>query len=282
VRRRRRRSSRRGTTASSDSFDLFLDALCNALGVVMFIMLMIVIFTQSAGTSDAVMDAKSMEEAIESADAQARASEAQLQEVLQAIAALPPRGDPQLLEQWRVGQAQLARTAEQLRSAGDALAAQRKELSASMAALAVVRRTMTSTQQEIKELELARARRTEPRQFIRLAKLRPDVRPQTVQLLCADGRLCSANFTDRLQRISEPKGQGELVNNAAQAKEAMLRYLAGKDPTKVRVEIAVWPSGFGAYKLLEPELIAGRFAFNPIPVATGQTIGEEGPYRGVQ
>jgi hypothetical protein len=280
--RRRRRSARRGATSSSDSFDLFLDALCNALGVVMFIMLMIVIFTQSAGTSESVMDAESMEKAIEAANEEARASEAQLQEVLQAIAALPPRGDPKLLEQWRAGQAELAKAAEQLRSVGDSLAAQRKDLAATQAALAELRRTMTSTQREIKELEVARARRVEPQQFIRLAKLRPDVRPQTVQLLCADGRLSSANFTDRLQRISEPKGQGERVQDATQAKEVVLRFLAGKDPGKVRVEIVVWPSGFGAYKLIEPELIQGRFAFNPIPVATGQTIGEEGPYRGVQ
>lgn len=280
--RRRRRSTRRGATASSDSFDLFLDALCNALGVVMFIMLMIVIFTQSAGTSDAIMDAESMEKAAEAADAQAKASEAQLQEVLQAIAALPPRGDPKLLEQWKAGQAELAKTADALRSVGDSLSAQRKDLSAALAALSELRRTMTSVQQEIKELELARARRSEPRQFIRLAKLRPDIRPQTVQLLCADGRLCSANFTDRLQKISEPKGQGEIVQSAAQAKEALLRFLAGKDPAKVRVEIVVWPSGFRAFKLLEPELIQAQFAFNPIPVASGQTIGEEGPYRGVQ
>jgi len=280
--RRRRRRTRRGATASSDSFDLFLDALCNALGVVMFIMLMIVIFTQSAGTSDAIMDAESMEKAAEAADAQAKASEAQLQEVLQAIAALPPRGDPKLLEQWKAGQAELAKTADALRSVGDSLSAQRKDLSAALAALSELRRTMTSVQQEIKELELARARRSEPRQFIRLAKLRPDIRPQTVQLLCADGRLCSANFTDRLQKISEPKGQGEIVQSAAQAKVALLRFLAGKDPAKVRVEIVVWPSGFRAFKLLEPELIQGQFAFNPIPVASGQTIGEEGPYRGVQ
>jgi len=280
--RRRRRSARRGATASSESFDLFLDALCNALGVVMFIMLMIVIFTQSSGTLDSVMSAESMEKATEAADAQAKASEAQLQEVLQAIAALPPRGDPKLLERWKSGQAELAKTTEELRGVGDSLAAQRQDLSAAFAALSELRRTMTSTQQEIKELELARARRTEPRQFIRLAKLRPDVRPQTVQLLCADGRVCSANFTDRLQRISEPKGQGEIVQDAAQAKEAVLHFLAGKDPAKVRVEIVVWPSGFRAYKMLEPELIQTRFAFNPIPVATGQTIGEEGPYRGVQ
>ncbi len=282
MRRRRRRSSRRGATASSDSFDLFLDALCNALGVVMFIMLMIVIFTQSAGTSDSVMDAESMERAIEAADAQAKASEAQLQEVLRAIAALPPRGDPKLLEQWKTGQAELARTAEELRNVGESLAAQRQEQAAAFAALSELRRTMTSTQKEIKELEFARSRKAEPRQFIRLAKLRPDSRPQTVQLLCADGRLCSANFTDRLQRIREPQGQGEIVQNAAQAKDAVLRFLAGKDPAKVRVEIVVWPSGFGAFKLLEPELIQTRFVFNPIPVATGETIGEEGPYRGVQ
>ena len=68
--RRRRRGGRKSSSLAGDPLDLFLDAITNALGVVMFILLMVVLFGRAsdsqsetaAPTAVEVREARDLEE----------------------------------------------------------------------------------------------------------------------------------------------------------------------------------------------------------------------------
>lgn len=282
ISRRRRRRRRRSGTNSSDAFDLFLDALCNALGVVMFIMLMVVIFTKSADQIEKVINPQEAAEEITRLESEAQQLEQKLTEVLSALASLPTIGDPKLIERWESAAKKLEESHERMRSESDTAQEIRKQFSARRKAQSALQERESALERSIESLARARTDKRGAIQFIRLARLRWDSRPNVVQILCADGRVAAAQFAGNGQRISEPKGSGTLVNDDKSAQAVFQEIFAGKSPADYRVEIVIWPSGFSSYKLLEKVIVDAKFAINPIPVPTGQTMGEEGPYRGVQ
>jgi hypothetical protein len=279
--RRRRRRRRTGTT-SSDAFDLFLDALCNALGVIMFIMLVVVIFTKSADKDEKPIDPKAAAEEIARLETEAQKLELKLISVIAALSSLPTVGDPTLLEKWKVATKNLESTHERMRSEAEAYQKMRKQLEARQGAQSELLEEKIAIDKTTNALAQARTTKRGAVQFIRLARLKWDSHPKFVQILCADGRVSAANFTVKGQRILEPIGIGTIVNDDKSAQQVFNQLFAGKSPNDYRVEVVVWPSGFAAYKKLEKVIIDTKFAINPIPVAAGDSMGEEGPYRGVQ
>ncbi|MFM9180438.1 MAG: hypothetical protein ACKOV8_04200, partial [Phycisphaerales bacterium] len=90
--RRRRTRRRRASALAGDPLDLFLDAITNALGVIMFILLMVVIFGRAG-------EEKSPEPRPDLREVQQL--EERRQELLAKIQALPPAGDPELAARWK-------------------------------------------------------------------------------------------------------------------------------------------------------------------------------------
>ncbi len=99
-RRSRRRRRRKGAT-TTDAFELFLDALCNALGVIMFILLCVVVFAKSPDADAQVIDPAKVVAEMATLEAEASQLEGQLTAVLAALAAMPPSGDPELIRRWK-------------------------------------------------------------------------------------------------------------------------------------------------------------------------------------
>ena len=279
--RRRRRRRRTGTT-SSDAFDLFLDALCNALGVIMFIMLVVVIFTKSADKDEKPIDPKAAAEEIARLETEAQKLELKLFSVIAALSSLPTVGDPTLLEKWKVATKNLEATHERMRSEAEASQIIRKQLGTRQGAKSELQEKKDAIEMTIEALAQARTSKRGAVQFIRLARLRWDSHPKFVQILCAGGRVSPANFTVKGQRFFEPVGIGTIVTDDKSAQQVFNQLFAGKSPNDYRVEVVVWPSGFSAFKKLEKIIIESKFSINPIPVPVGDSMGEEGPFRGVQ
>ncbi len=279
---RRRRRHRHSGTTSSDAFDLFLDALCNALGVIMFIMLVVVIFTKSADQDEKPIDPKAAAQEIARLEKEAQQLELKLRSVIAALSSLPAVGDPTLIEKWKVASKKLEATHERMQFEAEASQIILKQLGASQGSKSELQEQKEAIEKSIDALAQARTSKRGAVQFIRLARLKWDSHPKVLQILCAGGRASLANFTVKGQRIFEPNGIGTIVNDKNSAQQAFNQLFAGKSPNDYRVEIVVWPSGFAAYKKLEQVIIEAKFSINPIPVATGDSMGEEGPYRGVQ
>ena len=279
---RRRRRRRRSGITSSDAFDLFLDALCNALGVIMFIMLVVVIFTKSADQDEKPIDPKAAAQEITRLETEARQLELKLSSVIAALSSLPTIGDPTLIEKWKVATKKLEATHVRRQYEAEASQIIGKQLGARQGAKSELQEQKVAIEMTIDALAQARTSKRGAVQFIRLARLRWDSHPKVVQILCADGRVSAANFTEKSQRILEPIGIGTIVSDDKSAQQVFNQLFAGKSPNDFRVEVVVWPSGFAAFKKLEKVIIEAQFSINPIPVATGDSMGEEGPFRGVQ
>ena len=83
--RRRRRGGRKSSSLAGDPLDLFLDAITNALGVIMFILLMVVLFGRASDSkSDAAAPTKAEVR-------EARDLEDKRQQMQAKLDALPPR-----------------------------------------------------------------------------------------------------------------------------------------------------------------------------------------------
>lgn len=91
--RRRRRGGRRSASLAGDPLDLFLDAITNALGVIMFILLMVVLFGRASDTPQPATEASEVREAQE--------LERQVRDLQARLDALPPAGDPELAARWK-------------------------------------------------------------------------------------------------------------------------------------------------------------------------------------
>ncbi|GDY06147.1 hypothetical protein LBMAG51_09340 [Phycisphaerae bacterium] len=248
----------------------------------MFIMLVVVIFTKSADQDEKPIDPKAAAQEIIRLEKEAQQLELKLSSVIAALSSLPTIGDPTLIEKWKVASKKLEASHERMQSEAEASQIIRKQLGASQGAKSELQEQKVAIEMSIDALAQARTSKRGAVQFIRLARLKWDSHPKFVQILCAGGRVSAANFTVKGQRIFEPNEVGTIVNDDKSAQQVFKQLFAGKSPNEYRVEVVVWPSGFAAYKKLEKVIIEAKFSINPIPVATGDSMGEEGPYRGVQ
>lgn len=269
TRRRRRRPAPESGRVVEDAFDLFLDALANTFGVIMFIALMIVIFAPpiSAETRD-----ETRVDATEAARVAALLRDAAALEA--EIASLPPAGDPALA----------TRRAE----LDHEIAAERERLAARLASIAERADAVRAAHREAREhLERTReltARRAEVERrlaatatttsFVRVSRFRDDLR-RPLLLFVADGGVERVEPAPGQTRVV-PGGPGssarrglETIEDARVAVDALLR---GITPAGYRIEIGVWSDSFAEYKRLERVLVERGFDLNPMPLRAGDAL----------
>ena len=256
--RRRRRRSRGGSSLAGDPLDLFLDAITNALGVIMFILLMVVLF----GRAD---EPAKPSEAIE----QARRLQEDVRRLEEQVAALPPAGDPELERRWKEAMERIAvaeRETAPLRPELDRTRRETEDLAKRL-------------EERRKELDRLAARieavAATPRPvggFIRLSRLDTSDAREPLCLGLAGGRLALLSLTAETVQVTAPT-DGTAVRDAGTAKAAVEALLAGADPKARRVELIVWQGAFREAKLVEQALIEAGFAINAIPVEAGKALG---------
>lgn len=269
----RRRRGRRARVASNatieEALDLFLDAITNTLGVVIFILIMVVLFS---GRPDAERD---REPSVLLVDApEARAVAALLDEAArleQSLAQAPLEGDPAL-------RARAEALLEEGRRAREATAALLVETAEAVDAARRDARESRLAQEAANEL-VERRRQLERRileapttsSFVRVSRFHDDPRTP-VLLLVAKGGLERAELAPGEQRVVPGARNPRPIRTVDDARSALDLLLAGVAPASHRIEVGVWNDSFTEYKLLERLLVERGFALNPLPIESGRAL----------
>jgi flagellar biosynthesis GTPase FlhF len=258
--RRRRRRGRKGASLAGDPLDLFLDAITNALGVIMFILLMVVLFGRAtdspAETEKSQAEVRELERLRE-----------ELRDLEVKLAALPPAGDPELAARWKAASERLPQAEQEV----DRLKADtRKAEQDSLAAAAALAEDRKSIERLTAEAEKVQQSAKAPTGFVRVSRFQQDNR-KSVILTLAGGKLSRFRATADTKEISAPK-TGSDVPDAAAAAEAVAKLLDGYLPTTHRVELLVWEGSFRQAKLVEQAILDRGFDSNPLPVRAGTSI----------
>lgn len=271
-RRRRRRRSRDGGSPDVDPYELFMDTLCNTLGTIMFVMLCIVIFSKVPDGTEPIDPTVTPEE-IETVEAQTKQLEAKLASLVAALSALPPAGDPAVIKRWKEVLAELELMHAKKVAEITAEAQARARLHANTVALQSLEERKAQLEARLAELEKIRKESNAAVQLVRTPRFRADPR-KAVLLLCSSGRVSVATVAAGTREIPEPATGGIPVFDEASAKLVISQLFANKPASQWRAEVAVWPSGFPAYKLLESVMVDSKFGVNPLPVPAGEPIRE--------
>lgn len=269
MRRRRRRRAEGGLSlAIEDAFDLFLDALTNTLGVVIFICIMVVLFSAPPRSAD------DRDESKRSTPSQAKAVAALLEEAKQLELALqqaPVEGDPVL-------RARAAELLDSMTRAREALAQMLAESAEAADAAAKAAQDLAQARRD--ELELENRRRALERRieqspttasFVRVSRFHDDSR-KPLLLLVAGGALERAEPVRGETRILPGARNPRPIRSIDQIRAAVGALLAGISPSTHRLEIGVWSDSFTEYKLLERQLVELGFDLNPLPVEKGAAL----------
>ena len=267
------RRGRKGGSIGTDPFGLFLDALCNTLGVVMLLLMVILIFSKADGAQP---DPKAAEAKAVELERTALDAERELQGLLESLSKLPPGGDPALVARWNAllaeGERLRTRRAALQQSVSDirqALEARRRELEDADARKRVV---------DAQAAALAAKQSSTP-DFIRLSRFRPDSRA-SVKLGVAFGHVSAIEVNPMIG--AEAPAQGMPLASDADAAAAIAALIGQRMPGEIRLEVAVWADSFGAYKRLERALVERGYAINPIPIEVGNRVGVVSGQGGVQ
>ena len=259
--RRRRRGGRKSSSLAGDPLDLFLDAITNALGVVMFILLMVVLFGRASDSQSDTAAPTAVEVR------EVRDLEDQRQQLQAKLDALPPAGDPELNDRRNKANKEFQKLEDELTELRSE--AQRFEADASAAAtkLAELRKVLEKlTAEASKKSERA----TPPSGFVRVSRLHEDQRTP-VHLLLSGGKLSRFSVTAETKEISAPSS-GFPVSNAVSAVEGVRRELDGFSPATHRVELLVWEGSFAQAKMVEQALLDLGFDSNTLPARAGTSI----------
>ena len=258
-RRRRRRGSKGGSSLAGDPLDLFLDAITNALGVIMFILLMVVLFGRAAE---------------EAPTAESSAEVAKLggsvKELRERLAALPPAGDPELERRWKDAMSRIATAGSAIAPLRPEVERLREEAKALSQAQADARRELERVSAKAAAAEAATPRA--PSGFVRLSRLDSADARKPVCLAIAGGRLSRPMLEDNAAEITAPR-DGIAVGDAAAAAAALKALLPKVDSARERIELVVWQDSFRESKLVEQALMEAGFGINAIPVETGKSLG---------
>lgn len=258
------RRGRKGGSIGTDPFGLFLDALCNTLGVIMLVLMCILIFSKDGeGAADpAVTEAEAVR-----IEKMAVSLEEELRGVLDALAKLPPSGDPALVERWK----QLLAEGERLRTRRaalqDAIMATRTSLEARARDLSELEQRLRTIEAQVSALVAAAPA---PTDFIRLSRFKADARTPLL-LAVAAGRVSAPVLAPGAQELAAPP-QGMPLMTDADAAAAITQLIGVRTPRDVRIEVAVWSDSFGGYKKLERLLVERGYAINPLPVQVGKSL----------
>lgn len=269
MRRRRRSRGWRAAVVVEEAFDLFLDALANTLGVIMFIALMVVLFSvpdRPTGAESPVTPQPDPSEARQVAELleEARALE-------EALLRAPREGDPDLRrraealdERLRQLRAEVVDVLERTATASDALVIARHEV-------ASAQRTTLELSERRRRLERRIASLPDTASFVRLSRFRSDER-RPVLLLIAAGRIERAEPSPGETHILPGARNPRPITTLEQARALLDALLAGASPSTHRIEIGVWSDSFGEYKVLERLLVDRGYDLNPLPVPLGAAL----------
>jgi hypothetical protein len=258
--RRRRRGGRKAASLAGDPLDLFLDAITNALGVIMFILLMVVLFGRA---SDAPQSPA--EQAAEATEVERL--ESQVRELQAKVDALPPRGDPELAARWKAAMERLPAMEQEVAALKSARRRDEQDALAAEARLANDRKTIERMTTELASVQQATRA---PTGFVRISRFQQDPR-KAVILAVADGRVSRIRATKETKSISAPTA-GTPITDQASADAAVRSLLAEFQPSTHRVELLVWEGSFMQAKLAENAIEDLRFDSNPIPVRAGTAL----------
>jgi hypothetical protein len=258
--RRRRRGGRRSASLAGDPLDLFLDAITNALGVIMFILLMVVLFGRASDAPE-----KPAEQAAEARELQDL--EARVRELEAKVDALPPRGDPELAARWKAAMERLPKLEDEINRLKSAQRRDEQDALAAEARLASERRTLERLATEVTS---AQQSTKAPTGFVRISRFQADPR-KAVILAVADGKVSRLRATKETKSISAPT-VGAPVLYQAGADAAVRQLLQEFQPSTHRVELLVWEGSFAQAKLLENAIESLRYDSNPIPVRAGTAL----------
>lgn len=264
-RRRRRRTGPSGGSVVEDSFDLFLDALANTLGVVMFIALMVVVFASPPAPTHA-------EPVPEAALAPRVKALVERMELLQAeLDRLPPEGDPELLkrhaalmQELRAARDRVTKAIEEIAQTSDLVRELRRETRSLRAKEAEHDAQRRSIEQRIASL-------ADSSSFVRVSRFRDDPRAALLLLVSAGAveRAEPAPGETRILPGARPRMPLASIDDA---RRALDRLLSGSTPARNRIEVGVWSDSFAAFKLLERALVERGFDLNPMPIAVGEPL----------
>ena len=261
---RHHRRGRKGGSIGTDPFGLFLDALCNTLGVIMLVLMCILIFSKEG---EGATDPGATEAEAVRIERMAVDVEQELRGVLDALAKLPPSGDPALVERWK----QLLADGERLRTRRAAL---QDAIAATRTNLEVRARELTELETRLRAIEAQVAALVSaapvPTDFIRLSRFKADARAPLL-LAIAGGRVSAPVLAAGAQELAAP-AQGLALMTDADAAVAVAQLVGSRTPREVRVEVAVWSDSFGGYKKLERLLVERGYAINPLPVQVGKSL----------
>lgn len=261
---RSHRRGRKGGSIGTDPFGLFLDALCNTLGVVMLVLMCILIFSKEG---EGARDPAATEAEAVRMERMAVDLEQELRGMLDALGRLPPSGDPALVDRWK----QLLAEGERLRTRRaalqDAIAATRSALEARARELSELEKRLRAIEVQVAALVSAAPA---PTDFIRLSRFKADARTPLL-LAVAGGRVSAPVLAPGARELVPPATGLELVTDS-DAVAALTQLVGSRTPRDVRIEVAVWSDSFGAYKLLERLLVDRGYAINPLPVPAGKVL----------
>ncbi|MFM9144267.1 MAG: hypothetical protein ACKORL_02590 [Phycisphaerales bacterium] len=213
--RRRRTRRRRASALAGDPLDLFLDAITNALGVIMFILLRVVLFGRAG-------EEKSAEPRPDLREVQQL--EERRQELLAKIQALPPAGDPELAARWKAALERVQRLEREESELAVRARTADEKLRDAAARIAEERKT---TERLAAEVEKAKsAVRSSASSFIRVSRFQQDKR-KAVILTLSGGKLSRFRATADTKEISPPPGGsavGDLEGARAAVKQALDAY----------------------------------------------------------
>ena len=257
--RRRRRGRRKSASMAGDPLDLFLDAITNALGVVMFILLMVVLFGRAGAEPAPVPPTQ---------EAELRELEEEERKLQLQVQALPPTGDPELAARWKAAMQAVQRLEEER----EPLLATARSTDAKVAdASALLAEDLRTVERLVSQVREAKDKvRSSASGFIRVSRFQTDKRPAAL-LALNGGRLSRIRVTADTKQVLPPGG-GSDVRDAASAKAAVESLLRDAPAGTYRVELLVWEGSFDSAKRVEAALLELGYDTNPMPAPAGAPV----------
>lgn len=268
-------SRRRRYEDDDGALDLFLDAISNVFGGILFIALAVVVLLQMTvpkpdhPTSDASDD-----QATAPAPTNAAAS------LLDTIQAQSSDAQPFLSEQRDAALKKRSRLRDRLDESTAALAESQRAAqdaeapaAAAEARLAELEAELLDAQRTLSEL------RNRPTQRVRAARFRPTAKREVPVMIAAGGvvfPLGNDGVPVPARLVIDDQNQNARPNleagtpipaQAAAADATLTRLLAPLDPRRDYLNLAVWPDGFDAARRLRDTAIDLGFEFTLTPIA---------------
>jgi hypothetical protein len=241
---------------AGDPLDLFLDAITNALGVVMFILLMVVLFGRAGAEPAPVPPTQ---------EAELRELEEEERKLQLQVQALPPTGDPELAARWKAAMQAVQRLEEER----EPLLATARSTDAKVAdASALLAEDLRTVERLVSQVREAKDKvRSSASGFIRVSRFQTDKRPAAL-LALNGGRLSRIRVTADTKQVLPPGG-GSDVRDAVSAKAAVESLLRDAPAGTYRVELLVWEGSFDSAKRVEAALLELGYDTNPMPAPAG-------------